>query len=292
MSEHEMLERVLIKAYEKIYKENAPTWAVHKRNVPTELVRPTIPFVGKQYAEQDIKILVYASAENLSDYWNGNDKHWFGDWLDDDVRATNRHRNCFDNPYLQQDRFFPHVHIEPMNNGCLATAIYYIVEKICRTTYSKPRDFYETIAFGNYSKFSIETELQRNIRSGNGSVGRKKNMDFTQISSVKEAREKLNASIAYLKADIDILEPDIIILPKTLHNINKKDFDIMKGKAVIMPIYQINAGVINRKIKPEYGGYDIKMLSDSVYAWYDQLHQGENYLSIFKYLDQVLEAER
>lgn len=92
MSSYESLVLNLLESYNKISKENTPEWAVHKRN-SDELVKPTIPFVGKQYAEQKMKILIYASAENLSDYWKGNDKHWPGDWLDDDSCAANRHRN-------------------------------------------------------------------------------------------------------------------------------------------------------------------------------------------------------
>lgn len=96
-----------------------PEWAVHKRNSPSELVIPTIPFVGKHYAEQQTKILVYASAENLSGYWKGNDKHLPGDRLDCDELAQNRHRWCFDNESMQADRRLPFVHLGPLEDGGL-----------------------------------------------------------------------------------------------------------------------------------------------------------------------------
>ena len=301
MNNYNQLTTSLLKAYDTIFSDsgNAPLWAVHKRNYPAELVRPTIPFVGKQYAERPKKILVYASAENLAGYYLGNTEEWYGDWLDDDRQAEHRHRKCFDDPHFQNDSFFPHVHIGPMNNGCLATAVRFVAEKTCTVTTTDPHAFYETIAFGNYSKFSIETEMQKSIRTGKGAVGSSANIDFTQIP-VKEAREKLNASVEYLKKDIALLEPDIVILPENLYDRHKKSFDKIvneiDGHAVLIPIYQINTGVVNRTIARKFARYDINRLSGPMQEWYAQLHQEgmtgttkENYLSVFTYLDHKLE---
>ena len=97
-------------------------------------------------------------------------------------------------------------------------------------------------------------------------------------------------SIPYLRADIKILAPEIIILPKTLYDINKKSFDKVCGNAIIIPIYQINAGIVNRTIfpNPKYPHYNIEKLSPTIQTWYDQLKQDgitgktkENFLSVF-----------
>ena len=48
MGTHEALETALLEAYRVLRKENLPEWAVHKRN-SDEIVRATIPFVGKYY---------------------------------------------------------------------------------------------------------------------------------------------------------------------------------------------------------------------------------------------------
>ena len=55
----------LINKYNEIMEKNteADKWAVHKKNDQSSLVKCTIPFIGKNYFEQDVKILVYASAE-------------------------------------------------------------------------------------------------------------------------------------------------------------------------------------------------------------------------------------
>lgn len=291
MSGHKSLETSLIESYRKLRKDNIPEWAVRKRN-SDEFVIPTIPFVGKHYSEQSQKILVYASAENLADYWKGNDRHWVGDWLDDDSRAENRHRKCFDDPEMQYDPFFPHVHIGPMNNGCLATAAYYIASKLYQLDFNNPHDFYENIAFGNYGKYSIETALQRSKRLGIEQSGGKANIDYAGN------KELLAASHSFLRADLSELKPNCIILPKAMYEADKIFLDQYKGHAVIVPIHQINTRVINLHITPKHSRYDIEKLPQSVQLWYEQLRQEgmtgknkENYLSVFTYLDYVVEHE-
>ena len=161
------------------------------------------------------------------------------------------------------------------------------------------------LAFGFYSVGCKNCPAQiflagfKNIRTGKGAVGSYANIDFTQIP-VKEAREKLNASVEYLKKDIALLEPDIVILPENLYDRHKKSFDKIvneiDGHAVLIPIYQINTGVVNRTIARKFARYDINRLSGPMQEWYAQLHQEgmtgttkENYLSVFTYLDHKLE---
>ena len=271
---------------------NAPDWAVHKRTQPTELVRCTIPFVGKNYFLQAKKILVYASAENLSTYDRKHYDHWEGSWLDDDAKAENRHRKCFDE--FDLDDFFPHVHIAPMNNGCLATAVYYIAYKLGLAGNICPRDFYETIAVANYGKYSIETAQQHAERLNiPGQDLAKSNIDYASDLSL------LEASHPFVKADLEILQPDIIILPTSVYKADRKFIDAHKGNACIITIYQMNAGVINRTIAhdPRFYQYKTEDLPVSVRGWYDHLTKGgmvnkskRNYLSVFSYLDEIIKC--
>lgn len=285
-----MVDRLLL-SYKDIFdnKESLPQWAVRKIVRPDELVRPAIPFVGKYFSKQANKILVYASAENLAAYHCGNEKFWAGNWLDDDFQAENRHRKCFDEDCFRSDSFFPNAHISPMNNGSLATAVYYVASRLFQTEHSSPRTFYETIAFANYGKYSIETDLQKSKRLKSDFGSAKANRDYAG------QRALLAESHPYIRADIEILEPDCIIMPATMY---KSDRDFITGlceNTLIIPIYQLNSGVINRIISRKYPPYDIHRLPSSVLGWYEHLEDGgmrgktkENYLSVFTYLDQVI----
>jgi len=288
MNNHRILEAHLLDAYEKLRVEIQPTWAVHKRN-SDELVVPTIPFVGNQYAEQKLKILVYASAENLANYCVGEPTD--RPWLDNDVEAQNRHRRCFDLSAESKD-FFPNVHIQPMNDGTLSTAVYYLAQRLLQVEFDFPRDFYETIAFGNFGKFSIETEFQRNSRNGihEGDI---KNIDYTSKTlSFTERKDKLSASLLFLKADIKILKPDLIILPENLYTIVKEEFDEIRGDATLIPIYQMVANTFNRTFKNRKDIFpkSIEELSPAIRSWYEELHSvsKENYRCTFTYLDKRL----
>lgn len=187
------MEQELLRRYKDIMDKrgNKPDWAVHRvdkdGNRTNELIPCTIPFVGKYYAEQPVKVLVYASAENLRTYKGGVPL------LGDDVNGNkidgieipkeaknvyNRHRAAFD--YWDDwnklgngtsERFFPYVHLGPMETGCLATAAYYIMQRLYAhhgmdfDKSMQPREFLETIAFANFGKYSIETEAQINGNS-------------------------------------------------------------------------------------------------------------------------------
>ena len=292
MNKTERLTRELLSLYDGIMQneENLPEWAVRKRQQPAERVKCTIPFVGKKYSLQKNKILVYASAENLSGYYLGNDKEWKGDWLDNDIQATNRHRFCFECTNLQGP-FFPHVHLQPMNNGCLSTAVYYIANKLLNISSTSPRDFYETIAFGNYGKFSVETAFQRSMRLGATINKEKSNIDYAKKADL------LKASHDFIRADINVLSPNYIILPSTIYQRDKTFIDSIKGDSVIIPIYQMNAGVINRHISKRFPPYETDALPKSVRLWYDALEQDgmtgkskNHYLSVFSYLNLFSEC--
>jgi hypothetical protein len=267
---------------------NQPTWAVHKRTRPTELVRCTIPFVGRDYFFQSKRLLVYASAENLSTYDQKHLDYWEGSWLDDDTKAENRHRKCFDEFNL--DDFFPHVHIAPMNNGCLATAVYYLAYRLGLVGETCPRDFYETIAIANYGKYSIETERQHAERLNLiGQDLSKSNIDYASNLSL------LEASHPFIKADLENLQPNIIVLPASVYKADRNFIDTHKGNACIIPIYQMNVSVINRILSKRFSKYAVEQLPTSVKLWYDHLEKGGmvnksklNYLSVFTYIDEIV----
>lgn len=171
------IENELLERYRKIQADNVnkPDWAVHKCTDAKSFVRCTIPFVGKNYSSQSTKILVYASAENLAWYTSTDDL------LDYDEKAENRHRIRFEATKASPN-FFPNVHIKPMNNGCLLTAVYYIAQKLGLVGDVSPQEFYEMIAVANYGKYSIETEQQKSFRKTQTTETRasKRNIDYAK----------------------------------------------------------------------------------------------------------------
>ena len=64
------METQLRERYRQIFtnRQNRPIWATHKITAghTHELIHCPIPFVGKNYSEEETKILLYASAENLA----------------------------------------------------------------------------------------------------------------------------------------------------------------------------------------------------------------------------------
>lgn len=297
MNTHEVLEAKLLEAYRKISENNIPEWAVRKRN-SNDLVTPTIPFVGKHYAEQQKKILVYASAENLSDYWKGNDKHWPGDWLDNNEKAQNRHRICFEDEKMQRKDRLPYVHCGPLEDGGLLIAAMYIaiVAKL-RSSITEPREFYESIAFGNYGKYSIETELQRAIKeSPQLTIEEKKklkkqlkgnNIDYASNS------DYLVASHEFIRADIAHLQPDYIIMPN-VQDSGFIDSLIECYNTKIIRINQMNGPVVNNMAPNKRNNYcskynrrdpnclpEVIREARQLMRWISK----ENYLYVFDHLD-------
>lgn len=257
----------LINKYQSIFNEqmasNQINWATHKICNPIDVVKPTIPFVGKKYGDIGLKILLYASAENLSNY---------SGYLDNDDVAVNRHRRWFDRSE-NFDRFFPNVHIAPISDGCLMVALKYICDKLNINTPNNPTDLMESIAFGNYGKFSIETKDSRNKDYAN-------------------KYKYLQYSEPYVKADIESLLPDLIIMINTIYRTEKIFMDSLVGSRKLITISQINAGTINQSIHKKFTEKDFSTLSKSVQTWYNQLGDNKikhktksNFLSVFTYLD-------
>lgn len=298
MENTNLLVERLISAYrDTMPSAQLPDWAVHKRSQPSEIIRPTIPFVGEYYLQQSPKIFVYASAENLSTYHKGNEGYWEGDWIDNDEKAENRHRYCFDDENRQKERVIPYVHMGPMEEGGLLAAVMFLSEKIRGEFIGTPRDFLETIAFANYGKFSIETELQRTIRNNPG-------LSKSEICELKKTCKKKNIdtagkqyylekSLPLVKKDIEILRPDYIISP---HISDGGFLESIKGTAKIIYIHQINGTVINRlapnksnRGQSKYHRYNPNQLTKSVREVYDEMRgvSHENYLYFLGYLDEI-----
>ena len=266
----------LEKEYENIFnsKDGKPNWAFRKNDNPEEIIHCTIPFVGKNYTKQSKKVLLYASAENLM-YYKHREKCWYD--LADDEFAKNRHRKCFDKAAAEGKEFYPSVHIAPIQDGSLALATMYIYSRIIKDVELKPTEFLENIALANYCKFSIETN-SANIDYAN---------DFNKL---KELRK-------YIEADIGILNPDFIIMPKKIYDTERVFINSIKGNATIIPINQINASVINRHIARRNERYDKDKLTPAMLEWYNHLGKNgitgktkENYLSVFSYLDKQIET--
>lgn len=269
MKQEEIVKK-LLNEYESIFKElcsdGKPDWAVRKKSNPDLFVHPTIPFVGKNYFGQDRKILIYASAENLSGY---------DGYLDDDALARDRHRHYFSK---SKDRTIPFVHIQPMQDGCLMNVLRYVCEKLEISMPEEPRDFLENIAFANFCKYSILSD---------------KNVDYASKSSY------LKFSFKYVAADLDLLEPDIIIMPRTIFRVVISSILEHTARAQIIPIMQINARNINCHIAKKYERKDLNELSSVTRRWYEKLGTDgngikgktkKNFLSVYTYLDKIIEG--
>ncbi|MGN0689563.1 MAG: hypothetical protein ACI4KH_03980 [Oscillospiraceae bacterium] len=257
----------LLKAYSEIFAEQgAPEWAFHKIEKPEEYIHPSIPFVGKDYFEQKHKILVYASAENLSKY-DGR--------IDDDEKAKNRHRWYFENESNSETEF-PDVHMQPMDDGGLAVVAMYFLEKLGYLTDDNitPKQFLETLSFGNFSKFTYE-----------GS--KTKNEDKATDSDI------LSKSIDYIKTDLAVLKPDYVIMPQSIYKTLRRRIDEIKGDIKIIGIYQINNRVVNCTINKIYKDKKVpkESLNTAIASFYEkiQYNKRENFLSVFPYLDKVFD---
>ena len=259
-------------SYRQIFEvqksEGSISWAQHKTSNPNELVSPTIPFVGKDYLAQKTKILLYASAENLVGY-NG--------YLDDDSYAINRHRSWFDTKNYD---FFPKVHIRPIEDGSLVIVLRYICEKLGIEMPDTPKDFLESISFANFGKFSIQTDSN--------------NKDYAGKT------DKLDCSMPYIKVDLELLRPDVIVIFNSIYRKEKQSINEIKGNAQIIRICQINAGTVNRLISKKNSYKDVNELSPVIKEWYDFAHFNQNgfsgkthqnFLSVFTYLDNILKQK-
>ena len=272
------LENELRKNYKEIFsqKKSRPDWAVKKLK-RKGIVHPAIPFVGKKYNKT--KVLLYASAENLSGY-NG--------YLDDDTIAIKRRRDCY-NAAKEGKINFPSVHIAPVDDGSLLIVSAYILDTLgIQLKYSNPYEFIEYIAVDNFCKYSLYNPDNPD-----------KNEDYAGDI------EKVEKSFPYIEKDLNILKPRILILPVRIydHEGVKEIIKKIVPKCRIIPIYQINSGTINRIIRSRITNKGTKKgwkrkkkseIKDKFIEWQENLGNkitGKtncNFYSVYTYLDDVV----
>jgi hypothetical protein len=256
----------LEKAYKKIYssRNGRPQWGIKKSNDPHAIIHPAIPFVGKDYDKT--KLLAYASAENL---------HWYKEYketyLDDDEAALIRRISPLKSD-KKKGNFFPGLNMGPFGDGYYYIVIAYILRKLgVELEYENPFDFLPNFAADNFGKFSI---------AGN------KNEDYAgDINYLKR-------SFKYVEADLEILKPNIIIMPKTIYSHEEVGALIKKvaSESKIIPIYQMQPhNIIHKDRIAKYTKRKGKKIVKPLNEWHDRLKENkEQFYSIYAYLDEVL----
>lgn len=147
-------EKKLISEYKRLFSE-PPDWSFPYKGWNYEAVplvkpfTPGIPFIGKNYFNQKTKIALYASAENLAHYERKPET--IPKFLCDE-RVWNRHREANREGW---DKFFPRLHIGPVEDGSLLCATLFICQKQGITTSENPNEFLEQLTVANVGKFSI-----------------------------------------------------------------------------------------------------------------------------------------
>ncbi|PSU43042.1 hypothetical protein C9J12_28450 [Photobacterium frigidiphilum] len=193
--------------------------SIHTRNgAPSWSVdiEPAIPFVGNNYKKMPVKCLVLGSAENLTHLGNSNE-----------ITENNYLRN---RQIEAKSKFFKNIHMTPISDGSLLTASRFILamqghDDVFST---EPRDFIEEIATVNFGKYSIASET---------------NEDYAgKLKYLKESFE-------LVKSDLEILNPDIIIMPKKIYDFAGVRRELFDNDRVIVPIYQTNRLVINSHLR-------------------------------------------
>lgn len=230
--------------YEEQLKEQYR--ALHNKRKPDlhiwHQTKPAIPFVGDRFGKEGrVKVLVYGSAENLN-------------WKFPADMPFHRNREAFNRWKAKDfgvnissiDNWFPWVHMTPVSDGTLLTTARYLLELFDQPGFSTdPGEFLSEVAIGNYSKFSL--------RSGRDPAG---------------VPEFLIVSDDHVLQDLHILQPDVVVLPRRIHAnrfFHLRDRSAHKPK-LILGIYQTNAQVINRTIRPQLakGGLERPSLR---YGW-------------------------
>jgi hypothetical protein len=262
------LENELRKSYKKVFslKKNKPDWAVKKLK-GNGLIHPAIPFIGKNYNKT--KVLLYASAENLTGY---------DGYLDNDNFAINRRREYY-NEDKKEEKPFPGVHIGPVGDGSLLIVSAYILNILgIKLEYSTPYEFIEYIAVDNFCKYT---------------KGSLRNEDYAGVT------EKIEKSFSYIENDLKILKPKIIILPKTIykHKEVKQKIERIVPKCLIIPIYQINSTTVNTTINKYWKRKKKSEIKNILFKWQEMQKKLGNkitgktnkyFYSVYTYLDDVV----
>ena len=212
--------------YSELYAADTPTdkWIGAK---------PAVPFVGDQYRNDSrCKVLVYGSAENLTHLAKlskeeidvkapiERNRMLFNQWAEG--RTGNRKKSI--------RNWFPWVHMTPISDGTLLTAARYLLHRFGKEGFDpEPEVFLQQIAVGNYGKFSLNKNINKDYAS---------------------AQILLNLSKKYVQADLETLSPDVVIMPRTIHMHGLKPIvQDRSQRPEVWRIYQTNSRVINRTIR-------------------------------------------
>lgn len=254
-------EEQLTEQYRRRYEKRRPDTTIWHET------KPPIPFVGDQFGKDvRAKVLVYASAENLK--WYDEDQrrkltYWrnrkeYTDWKRNSEREEGRGRS----------NWFPHVHMAPVSDGTLLTAARYLMEVFGKTNFSEePGKFIQQIAVGNYGKFSLKGGRNRDYAS---------------------KPELLAVSDPYVIEDMGILQPDVVIIPRSIHlNAFKRVLEQASHKPKhIGVIYQTNTGVINRHIDRQLNKAGLKKVTVRNAHWSQEwLQHISGKIRMGRYLD-------
>lgn len=217
------IEQQLVDRYKRAFRQYSfPCWAYR--------YYPPVPHVGNNIIASKLRCLVYGSAENLTYTRNRpseeinrlNEEQWY------------RHRY-----FRKYDNYFPHAHIQPIKNGSLLIAARYILALLGYDTQfsNEPKKFFEEISVGNFGKYSIDSETNR---------------DYA------DKYKYLKASLEYVSIDLDVIAPDILILPRKIYelsSVRKVILSSLKQGSRIVPIYQTNRLAIGgRSFKAQIEG--------------------------------------
>lgn len=222
------LEHQLIVAYNGLFKAQEHALEGHGM-MP---VQPAIPFVGTHYGRNNLgKVLVYGSSENLNFKFDKEAMEPTRNRTEYSRWRTGEHKG----QVQSKGNWFPWVHMTPVSDGTLLTAARYLIQLFEKPGFFlTPAEFIEQIAVCNYGKFSL---------NGN------RNRDYA--SSPKP----LAVSDDYVKVDLRILRPDIIIVPRSIHRhalhriLSDHDtITVPHAQPTIWGIYQTNRRVINTHI--------------------------------------------
>jgi len=200
--------------FEKTHNNRPPDWAWP--------FKPSIPLVGENY-KPGKGLLIYASAENLS--WHNNKDNPLHQFFTGD-NVWNRYRLQCEMIGRNSEDFFPYVGIQPVNDGGLLAAGLFTATKYGLQHEKNPRSFLETIAVTNWNKFSIR------------SPG--KNEDIRGI-------KKLTASLAFVVAELMVLQPAVVLIPRTVwrHLKLQAAMQAASPQSEFLDAPQFNATVVN-----------------------------------------------
>lgn len=262
----------LEKDYLKLIDQNI--YPINSWLIGDKRVKPAIPFVGKEYFNQakGQKVLIYASAENLT-WCTSSEYLWY---TEKSGMLRSRHNFEEQGKNLVSEYEFPDIHIQPIHDGGLLIVANRAMRNLFHANYQDtPREFVEKISCANYGKYTI-------INPEDASI----NKDYA------DNRLLLDISKEYARVDIEILNPDIILVPKTIYYGQKEFFDSISENRKILHIMQINPTNVNCHIfkKSRVEEYKSIELTEIEKIWLDNLRRfnKEKFMSVYDYVDNTV----